>query len=317
MTHPTAIRPQEGARPGTPFAAFRVGAALQPMPFTLDAEVVEEYTRLLGGDLAWYEAPPGEAGALAVATAPALFLLALLYRTFPPVQGLVLTHQAFDFAQPWAPGMRITATGAISDTAERRGRQFVSWQGSFTEDATGRLLTRTHNTFVLPAPDRQQTTPAMRGPGKPPAGGLSVTPVRLRRLAGGYGVGARLACETGIAMSQALFDWYGRLNGDLDVVHYDAPYAAALGYRAPIGHGMMVLGYLSELLREAWGMRWLAGGSVSIKWTAPVYPDDVIFPIAEVTEVDEAATPSRLRAQVRCENAAGQAVLVGEASAPA
>ena len=316
MTHPTAIRPQEGAQPGTPFAAFAVGAALRPMSFTLDAEVLDEYSRLLGADLAWYHAPPGEAGPLAVATAPALYLLALLYRTFPPVQGLVLTHQAFDFVLPWEPGMAITATGAISETTERRGRQFVSWQGSFTDDATGDLLTRASNTFVLPPPDQQQTTPAMRRPAPAPAGGVPVTPVRLRRPAEGS-VGARLECETGIAMSQALFDWYGRLNGDLDVVHYDAPYAFALGYRAPIGHGMMVLGYLSELLREAWGMRWLAGGSVSIKWTAPVYPDDVIYPIAEVTALDESADPPRLLAQVRCENAAGQAVLVGEASAPA
>jgi acyl dehydratase len=317
VTRPADIRPKEGAQPGTPFARFRAGATLRPMRFTLDAGVVEEYTNLLGGDVAWYRSPPGEAGPLAPATAPALFLLASLYRTYPPVQGLVLTHQAFDFVAPWAPGMEITARGEITETSERRGRQFVSWTATFIEDRSGRLLTRARNTFVLPPADRQQTLPEMQGPAPAPPGGVAVTPVRLRRPAAGHDNGVRVECEQGIAMSQALFDWYGRLNGDLDVVHYDGAYAQALGYRAPIAHGLMVAGYLSELLREAWGVRWLAGGSFSCKWTAPVFPDDVILPISELDAVDGSPSPPRLRTRVRCENAAGTPVLVGEASAPA
>lgn len=318
MTKPSAIRPREGEQPGTPFARFHAGDELAPMSFTLDPDVLDEYTRLLGGDLDWYHKPPADAsGLLAPATSPALFLLALLYRTFPPVQGLVLTHQTFEFLHPWAPGMTITASGAIVETSERRGRPYVTWAAQFHDDATGHVLTHAGNTFTVPAEERQATTPEMRLPGPEPEGGVAVTPVRLRQPAGDIAPGVRLECMQGITMSQELFDWYGRLNGDLDVVHYDAPYAAALGYRAPIGHGMMVAGYLSELLREAFGLRWLAGGRLAIRWTAPVYPDDVIFPIAEIDEPDASATPPRLRLRVRCDNAQGQPVLSGEASVPA
>ncbi|HLZ71366.1 MAG TPA: MaoC family dehydratase [Dehalococcoidia bacterium] len=316
MTQPSAIRPKEGEQPGTPFEAFRAGARLAPMPFTLDAAVVDEYARLLGAELAWYHAPPGETGPLAPATAPALFLLALLYRTFPPVQGLVLTHAAFELLQPWAPGMSISGSGEITETSERRGRQYVSWRAEFSEDAGGRLLTRASNTFTLPRREHQATTPEMRRPGPEPPGGVPVTPLRLKEPTGAMLPGARLELEQGIAISQALIDWYGRLNGDHDVVHYDAPYAAALGYRAPIDHGLMHAAYASELLCQAFGMRWLAGGRYSVKWTAPVYPDDVLFPIAEVAEADGAAAVDRLALEVRCENAQGQAVMVGEASVP-
>jgi len=316
MTRPAEIRPKEGAQPGTPFASFRAGATLRPLRFTLDAEVVEEYTALIGGDGDWYRSPPGATGPLAPATTPALFLLTCLYRTYPPVQGLVLTHQALDLVAPWAPGMEITVRGEITETTERRGRQVVSWAATFSEAATERLLTRARNTFVLPPADRQQTLPEMRGPAPAPEGGVAVTPVRLRETAAGSDRGARIECAQGIAMSQPLFDWYGRLNGDLDVVHYDLPYARALGYRAPIAHGLMVAGYLSEMLRQAWGLHWLAGGGLAIKWTAPVFPDDVILPIAELEPVDGSVSPPRLRAHVRCENASGAPVLVGEASIP-
>ncbi len=316
MTLPSAIRPKEGQQPGTPFEAFHAGARLQPLSFTLDAEVVDEYARLLGAELAWYHAPPGGGGPVAPATAPALFLLALLYRTFPPVQGLVLTHAAFEFLQPWAPGMSITGKGEIMETSERRGRQYVSWQAEFGDDATGRLLTRARNTFTLPQREHQATTPEMRRPGPEPAGGVPVTPLRLKQPTGAILPGLRLEVEQGIAISQALIDWYGRLNGDHDVVHYDAPYAAALGYRAPIDHGLMHAAYVSELLCQAFGMRWLAGGRYALKWTAPVYPDDVLYPIAQVGERNAGEAAGRLPLLVRCENAQGQPVLLGEAGVP-
>ena len=330
MTRPSDIRPKEGQQPGTPFEAFHVGARLRPMTFTLDNEVVDEYTRLIGGDLSWYHAPPGGGGPLAPATTPALFLLALLYRTFPPVQGLVLTHASFEFREPWVPGTQITATGAITETRERRGRQYVAWEGQFVEgdsgdeEVRGHVLTVARNTFTLPEREHQATTPEMRRPGPEPAEGVAVTPVRLARpddeTATGTEprAGVRLVCREGIAVSQALIDWYGRLNGDHDVVHYDPDYAAALGYRAPIDHGLMHAAYASELLCQAFGLRWLTGGRYAVKWVAPVYPGEVLFPIAEVGEptTDEGSAPARLPLVVRIENDDGVTVMVGDASVP-
>jgi acyl dehydratase len=316
MTRPSDIRPKEGQQPGTPFESFHAGDPLQPMRFILDGDVLDEYTRLIGGDLDWYHAPPGAAGPVGPATTPALFLLALLYRTFPPVQGLVLTHAGLEFVAPWAPGMHLTATGAIMETSVRRGRPYVSWEGQFIEDESGRLLTVAQNTFTLPQREHQATTPEMHRPGPEPAGGVAVTPVRCVRSDGDGGAGLRLTCRDGIAISQDLIDWYGRLNGDHDVVHYDAGYAAALGYRAPIDHGLMHAAYASEMLCQAFGMRWLSGGRYAVKWTAPVYPGEVLFPIAEAGAVESAADPERLPLAVRIENGDGAVVMAGDASVP-
>ena len=329
MTRPADIRPKEGQQPGTPFEAFHTGARLRPMTFTLDGDVLDEYTRLIGGDTAWYHAPPDGSGPVAPATTPALFLLALLYRTFPPVQGLVLTHAGFEFLAPWVPGMQITATGVITETRERRGRQYVAWEAQFIEgedeERRGRLLTVARNTFTLPERAHQATTPEMRRPGPEPPGGVSVTPVRLARRDDETATGMeprpglRLACRDGIAVSQALIDWYVRLNGDHDVVHYDHAYATALGYRAPIDHGLMHAAYASELLCQAFGLRWLTGGRYAVKWVAPVYPGEVLFPSAEAGEPtadDEDPAPTRLPLAVRIEIGGGMTVMVGDASVP-
>jgi acyl dehydratase len=184
------------------------------------------------------------------------------------------------------------------------------------------VLTVARNTFTLPARTHQETTPEMRRPGPEPPGGVAVTPLRLARPDGERASvpepGTPLRCREGIAITRARIDWYGRLNGDHDVVHYDPAYAAVLGYRAPIDHGLMHAAYVSELLCQAFGRRWLAGGRYAVKWIAPVYPGDVLFPIAVVGEPVSGEEPveARLPLAIHIENGDGGTVMVGDASAP-
>lgn len=123
-------------------------------------------------------------------------------------------------------------------------------------------------------------------------------------------------CITGSPrlVTQETINRYGELNGDNDIVHYDAEFARAHGFRAPIAHGMMVLGYLSETLREAWGMAWLTSGSVDVRWVAPVYPGDRITPGGRVIERVEDGDGARLAAEVWCDDQDGRRVLIGSAS---
>ena len=115
-------------------------------------------------------------------------------------------------------------------------------------------------------------------------------------------------------VTQESINRYGELNGDNDIVNYYEEFAHAAGFRSPIAHGLMVLGYLSETLREAWGMGWLTGGEVDIRWTGPVYPGDRIAPGGRITERTEEGEGVRLVAEVWCDDQDGRRVLAGTAS---
>jgi acyl dehydratase len=53
--------------------------------------------------------------------------------------------------------------------------------------------------------------------------------------------------EKTIPQSQKMFDDYGHLNGDNDILHYDDAYAKKRGFRGTLGHGLMYTGYVCDL----------------------------------------------------------------------
>jgi acyl dehydratase len=82
--------------------------------------------------------------------------------------------------------------------------------------------------------------------------------------------------EGELQFSQTRIDAYGRANGDAERLHYDAAYARARGFRGTIAHGTMIAAPLFDLALRRHGARFLSGGSLSLKWTAPVCAGDTV-----------------------------------------
>ena len=149
MTIPSTIRLKEGEQPGAPYEAFEPGATLGPIEFTIDAGIAEAYRELHGGDAQWYIDAGGEIGPLVPPTVLALYLLPVMYQRYPPLQGIVLTHQRCAFHRALHADEPITATGRVLEKYERRGRKFVRWTAEFRM-ADGTLAAEADNTFMLP-----------------------------------------------------------------------------------------------------------------------------------------------------------------------
>jgi acyl dehydratase len=59
-------------------------------------------------------------------------------------------------------------------------------------------------------------------------------------------------------------------------IHSDLEVAKRTGLDAPIAQGMMTLAYASELMTQICGPEWLARGEISVKFTKPVFAEDVV-----------------------------------------
>src|SRR5690606_13024723 len=68
--------------------------------------------------------------------------------------------------------------------------------------------------------------------------------------------GMRTTMERIIPQTQDMFDAYGRLNGDNDILHYDPEYARKRGFRGTLGHGLMYLAYVADLAARKYGKDW-------------------------------------------------------------
>lgn len=78
-----------------------------------------------------------------------------------------------------------------------------------------------------------------------------------------------------VPQTQDMFDNYGKLNGDNDIIHYDDAFAKARGFRGTLGHGLMYTAYVCDLAARKYGAaEWARGGRLTVKYVRGVCPGD-------------------------------------------
>jgi 3-hydroxybutyryl-CoA dehydratase len=113
-------------------------------------------------------------------------------------------------------------------------------------------------------------------------------------------------------VSQSQLGRYADASGDHNPLHLDPAFAAGTPYGRTIAHGMLVLAFLSEMLTDAFGMAWLTGGKLNVRFRAPVYPGDVV-----TTDGRLRSTPGNEQKaiyNVACKNQRGEQVITGDAT---
>ena len=104
---------------------------------------------------------------------------------------------------------------------------------------------------------------------------------------------------------------FAEISGDRNPVHLDATYAAQTRFGRPIAHGMLVVGLISAVL----GTELPGPGSIylsqTLQFRAPVYIDDTVTAMVEVTAIRPDKPIVTLKTV--CINQSGQVVIEGEA----
>jgi acyl dehydratase len=77
-----------------------------------------------------------------------------------------------------------------------------------------------------------------------------------------------------IPQTQTMFDNYGKLNGDNDIIHYDDAFARERGFRGTLGHGLMYTAYVCDLAAKRFGPDWHKRGRLTVKYIRGVCPGD-------------------------------------------
>ena len=142
MTWPKEVKPREGESPGTRFEEFEVGAALPELRFTLTPEVCRAYAGAVCAEASGYQVG---GRTVAVPSTLAVYLMAVLYRRYPPAQGGIMAGNSFRFHAPLPmdEDVEISATGRIEETFVKRGRNYVRYSARFT--VGGELVAEAEN----------------------------------------------------------------------------------------------------------------------------------------------------------------------------
>jgi 3-hydroxybutyryl-CoA dehydratase len=115
------------------------------------------------------------------------------------------------------------------------------------------------------------------------------------------------------ALSQEKIDRYAEASSDFNPIHVDPAFAAQTPFGGTIAHGMLLLAYLSEMLTAAFGLAWLSGGRMKVRFRGAARPGDTVTVSGRVERTHEVDGGLRVVCAVACRNQAGQALVTGEA----
>ena len=97
-------------------------------------------------------------------------------------------------------------------------------------------------------------------------------------------------------------------------IHYDVEFATNAGLPAPIATGVMSSAFLSEMLTKAFGVEWVRGGSMDVKFIRPIYAGDTVTAHGRIRGMIETSTGMRVALDIWCDTQRGEPVTVGTAS---
>lgn len=217
--------------------------------------------------------------------------------------GNLHAQQDWELFAPIEIGSRVRTRSTIIARYAKRGRDYLVNETDLMDDADGRLLVRgrTHQSFLPPKKaegegfvvDEDTARRKLARPPFPTATGPDLAPV------------TKAVDERRCWM----FSGPGRN------YHTDREQAAKLGFPNIVVQGMMTTCFVSQVMGDAFGMGWLAGGKMSVKLTNVLWVDETVTTHGKERERAAEGTRERVYCDVWAEKQDGTRILIGEASA--
>ena len=104
---------------------------------------------------------------------------------------------------------------------------------------------------------------------------------------------------------------FAEVSGDHNPIHLDEEFAKTTWFGRRIAHGMLSGAFISAVLGYEFKERKIIYLSQTMKFTAPVYLDDVVTATATVTNIRE--DKGIVTLETVCKNQNGETVVTGEA----
>lgn len=213
-------------------------------------------------------------------------------------------EQEFEYHRPIKAGDVLTAQMKIAELYEKAGKRGGTMRFAVIEtkysNADGETLLVGRRTLI-------QTEPP--APAAPPR-----APARVPRLTAAEAKpGLESPPMTLSALTRTDFVRYAGAAGDLNPNHHDELSAIRSGDERVFAMGMLPAGHLAHLLTA-----WLGDGSLRrfrFRFTARVYPGDVLTCRARLTQVAREAAATVVQCEAWVENQQGQRVIDGTAAA--
>ncbi len=101
-------------------------------------------------------------------------------------------------------------------------------------------------------------------------------------------------------VTQEQVNAYADAAHDWSPIHLDADFAAGTQFGKRIAHGMLGLGFVSEMLSLAFPDSWGRSGGLKVRFKAPIFPGETVKISGEVTRVSDSDGEETVTCTVVC-----------------
>ena len=285
----------------------RIGEEFEPKTITITEEQIQIYAAGLDQYHPWFFEGSVFGGRIAQPTLLDRDIGTRLFSSkFDSSPGSLHARQDMEFLAPLRLGETYTITGAVGATYEKRGKRYLGIDAE-CKDQRGTAALRGSYVRMLsmgqgvareerPTAPAQDATPLVPGPGGP---------VSEHR---------NISHEIPPMAKLMSIDKMRIYSGPGKNIHTDDEAAKRAGLSRPIAQGLMSNAYLSELLMNFFGPKWLTAGQLSVAFIATVFAGDLLVARGVIREREPVSGGFHWSLDVWVETKLGHKVTVGRAT---
>jgi acyl dehydratase len=113
-------------------------------------------------------------------------------------------------------------------------------------------------------------------------------------------------------ITQRDINLYAEASRDFNPIHIDEEFAAKTPLGGTIAHGMLILAYVSEMMTNAFGKKWISTGKMAMRFKAPARPKDTITISGIINSIEHKGDDLYAACNVEARNQNGEIVVTGE-----
>jgi acyl dehydratase len=116
------------------------------------------------------------------------------------------------------------------------------------------------------------------------------------------------------AITQERIVRYAEASSDFNPIHVDETFAQQTELGGTIAHGMLIMSFMSQMMTVAFGLSWLRGGKLDVRFRTPARPGDTVTVRGGIRAIERRGQSTVIDCDVVCENQNGEPVITGVAN---
>jgi len=115
-------------------------------------------------------------------------------------------------------------------------------------------------------------------------------------------------------INQEKINRFAAISGGTGRIHVDIEYAKKTKFQSTLAHGILLVAYISEMMKNNFGKPWFTSGNMDVKFVKPAKPGNSLVSKGKIRKVEILNKKKRIECSVWIENEYGELIVDGNSS---